>query len=330
MAVSQPVYQGSPSHGAAYKPVTVLSVDTNARVAIVQDSFGKNLSVRCDIMRAKGNLPAAGEQWIIDRQYGQWVFGAIINGATTGVIVPAANVPGLPEYQAGTQHQIDTTNATIDQKFLLRPTGDIEPTIRKTAKPGTLVMDGTSYWVSDYQNLWNWANAQGLVMPVGTTGSGLFITGDPAQTSGTAWFITPNWKGRYIMGADTGASPAVNVGDQFGSNTWSQANMPAHTHGVTVDAHGDHVHPFNTNTDGGHGGHVMASVNQAGYAPTADPQWVRVSGWGVGASAHTHGGVTAGSGQASWPHVVHETSIGGGASVDNRPSSVAINWLIWT
>jgi hypothetical protein len=121
--VSQPTYPGGTGHGIAYKPVTVVSVNTETRIAVTRDSFGKYDNVRCDIMRAKGNLPAPREQWLIDRQYGDWVFGAIITGGTEGVIIPQDNVTGLNEAQASTDERIvGIQNGTLGQ---IQGKGDI-------------------------------------------------------------------------------------------------------------------------------------------------------------------------------------------------------------
>lgn len=92
---SRPTLAGSESHGFAWKGVTVRSVNTDTRLALVIDDLGKRMEVRCDIIRAKGNLPEPGEQWIIDRSLGIWTFAAIINGTTRGVEV--SNVTDLPE-----------------------------------------------------------------------------------------------------------------------------------------------------------------------------------------------------------------------------------------
>lgn len=95
--VQQPVAVGERGVGMSYKACTVLNVNTETRMALVRDAFGKIENVRCDIMHAKGNLPAQGEQWMLERKFGMWIFGAIVTGSTRGVEVPQENVHGLPE-----------------------------------------------------------------------------------------------------------------------------------------------------------------------------------------------------------------------------------------
>lgn len=63
--------------GSAYLVVTVQSVTRDA--AIVVDNFGRQLTVRRDVMRAKAAPPDVGEQWMLDRTVGNaWTFAAII------------------------------------------------------------------------------------------------------------------------------------------------------------------------------------------------------------------------------------------------------------
>lgn len=114
--VSRPVYPGTTSHGAAYKQVQVISVNPTTYHANVVDQFGKQMDVRYDIIRAKGNPPAPGETWLIDRMYGFWTFGAIMNGGLGGVVIPPDNVTGLNATLDDHQTQItQQTNATTGQ-----------------------------------------------------------------------------------------------------------------------------------------------------------------------------------------------------------------------
>jgi hypothetical protein len=133
--ISTPRYPGSRSHGTAYKPCTVIKTDHDKLVCIVRDNIGKFMEVRCDIMRAKGNLPEPGEVWYIDRQYDIWVFGAILNGGTRGVEV--ANVTDLPEtldlIHSNTLGQItakgDILAATAGETVTRQPVGTLNQSL---------------------------------------------------------------------------------------------------------------------------------------------------------------------------------------------------------
>lgn len=73
-----PTLPGSSSYGLAWKAVTVLSVDGN--VANVRDQLSATFWVSRTNLRYKGAPPQVGEQWIVDRSYGNdWTFAMIIN-----------------------------------------------------------------------------------------------------------------------------------------------------------------------------------------------------------------------------------------------------------
>lgn len=58
--------------------MTVMVLEVKDRVAFCRDTHGGIMSVRCDIMRAKGFSPLVGETWIIDTSLGLWSFAAIV------------------------------------------------------------------------------------------------------------------------------------------------------------------------------------------------------------------------------------------------------------
>jgi hypothetical protein len=73
-----PTIPGSSSYGLAWKAVTVLSVDGN--LANVRDQLSATFWVSRVNLRYKGSPPEVGEQWIVDRSYGNdWTFAMIIN-----------------------------------------------------------------------------------------------------------------------------------------------------------------------------------------------------------------------------------------------------------
>lgn len=66
------------SLGFTEKQVVVTSVDEEQSLALVTDRFGGVLTVRTDVLRSKGPRPKEGEQWVVDRTYGDWTFALCI------------------------------------------------------------------------------------------------------------------------------------------------------------------------------------------------------------------------------------------------------------
>jgi microcystin-dependent protein len=319
--ISTPNNPGSTGHGFAWQPVWVRSVDHDTRLAVCTDQFGKDLSVRCDIMRAKGNLPDPGEQWIIEKPYGQWIFGAIITGTTRGVEV--SNVTDLPEALEDKQQQIDTN-------FVHRPTGDIEPTIRTIAKPDTLLLQGQQVSRSTYANLWAFAQEQSLIT------TGLFTNGNGSTTFGL-----PDFRGRAVFGAGSLGLDSYAVGALFGNSriTLSQDQLPSHNHtATTVSNHshggftfaaGGHNHGGFTFSAGTHGPHPNFQIPVAA-GTGANDVW---AGARIDTGAHNHD-ILADNGHThdilddgQHSHTIGNT--GGGQAVDARPPGIAVNWMVW-
>jgi hypothetical protein len=202
--VSQPVYRGAAGVQSPFKPVSVVNVNTDKLVALVRDVHGLFIEVRCDIMRAKGNLPAQGEQWLIDQQYGQWTFAAILNGGTDGVTVPQENVHGLPEIITA----YDTRMTGIADDSLTRTTSLEQRSIGQTAAKGDLLA----------------ATAGGTVTRRPAGADGQVLVADTSQPTGLA-YRTPlaltapvagaTSAGRYVGNTGSGAptSGTFAVGD---------------------------------------------------------------------------------------------------------------------
>lgn len=92
--VARPTIPGSSGIGPTYTRVVVLSVD--GPIAYVRDQTGRQLTVRRDYMRAKGNAPLPGEVWLLDRYLGnQWTFAMCMGASVNGVVIPEGNVTGL-------------------------------------------------------------------------------------------------------------------------------------------------------------------------------------------------------------------------------------------
>jgi hypothetical protein len=82
---STPTNPGSTGHGLSWKLVRVVRLIPERLGAVVVDQFGKGMEVRYDLMPAKGMLPAANENWIVEHKYGRWVLAAICTGGDIGV-----------------------------------------------------------------------------------------------------------------------------------------------------------------------------------------------------------------------------------------------------
>jgi microcystin-dependent protein len=246
------------------------------------------------------------------------------------------------------------------QPYLRRPTGDIEMSIRKTPKPGTIFLDGSIVNRADYPNLFAWVQAQGL-LTTAQAPNNLFSAGN-----GTTTFGLPDLKGRVPVGVGTltipgGVTDTYALGDKQGTNRISVAttNLPNHTHTVsdhpahshtlsgTATSAGTHQHPrnggnFYTNTTGSHDGHVNGTTVMQGYAVTNDPDWTKIAGWtsrgdhnhtvdpGDPNGAHTHPVSGSAANNSAQTHTVQ---LSGGsatpAAIDTRPPSFAVNYLIW-
>lgn len=217
--------------------------------------------------------------------------------------------------------QLDDLKATVTYQATRRPVGDIEPTLRKTEKPGTLFLQGQSLWVADYQDLFTWAQSNGLVsLEVGETP--FWVADD-----GT-YFGLPDMRGRAAVGATT-VDP---VGKSFGSasQTLSVAHMPAHNHFGATGSAGSHWHrnDFRSDGNGGHVGHVNGGnadhPTGAGYLHGHPPAWG--DGYNLGHHDHRIVGDTSTTGSHT-----HSIPFDGSA----QPffliqPSYAVNWLIWT
>ena len=143
---------------------------------------------------------------------------------------------------------VDDMRTTLTARTSRRPTGDIEPTIRTTAKPDTLILDGSTPLRADYPVLWQWVQDQSLVV------TGLFTVGN-----GTTTFGLPDFRGRVLRGK--GAAEAIGALTGSDSLTLSTAQLPSHTH--TAGGAGNHGHSFSTDAAGSHGGHVAQNLNAA-------------------------------------------------------------------
>lgn len=232
----------------------------------------------------------------------------------------------LTEVVATLKRDLDDLRSTALARAGRKPTGDIEPTIRTSAKPDTLLLQGQSVNREEYPVLWQWVQDQNLVAP------GLFGNGNGSTT-----FVLPDMRGRVLVGAGTLGPDTLAVGALSGSSrvTLSVANMPAHNHGAAdnhqhyVSPVDNHNHYFNSNPGGNHGGHYNSEVLHGGGTGwrAANPAFIwsgdhRHDGYTSNSGGHDHG-YTSNSGTHT------HTTQGAGEAFDARPPSIAVNWLIW-
>lgn len=230
------------------------------------------------------------------------------------------------EQLAQLQRDFDDLKSTVLTRASRMPTGSIEPVLLTAAKADTLLMQGQAVSRTDYSVLWQWVQDNSLIV------TGLFTVGDGSTTFGL-----PDFRGQAVVGAG-----ALAVGAKVGADsvTLSIANLPSHGHSVAVADHDQHDHAVGGHThstgaaDGNHGFHNAGAVTEASaLAGSQDHFFSVASDTGVGNAAHTHSVGVAGDDvflSSVSPHVVTQTAVGSGTAFDNRPASIAVNWLIWT
>ncbi|MFC5996961.1 tail fiber protein [Pseudonocardia hispaniensis] len=220
------------------------------------------------------------------------------------------------EKLARVERELTDLQSTIMARVARRPTGDIEPTLRKTPKPDTLFLQGQTVSRTTYAGLWQWVQDQGLVM------AGLFTSGDGSTTFGL-----PDFRGRVPVGVGTLGSDTYTLGQLFGEArvTLTTAEMPSHGHSVSASTNsaGSHSHGGGTGSGGSHGGHNYQTFGTAGGSQFPTSQ-------GSGSSDGSHSHSISSDGSHSHSVNVSQSNAGGGGAHENRPPSVAINWAIWT
>jgi microcystin-dependent protein len=209
------------------------------------------------------------------------------------------------------QRDFDDLKSTLMVRAGRMPTGSIEPTILTTAPADTLIMQGQVVSRATYPVLWKWVQDNSLLAV------GLFGPGDGSSTFGL-----PDFRGKVLRHID---ATGTAVGAQIGADSvaLTTANLPGHTHTVTLSSDGQHQHDFLTAQGGDHGGHVVGTaVITANGADHTIPTAYANSG------THNHSGTTAYNSNHS--HTASAASTGSGTAMDNRQASVGVQWLIWT
>lgn len=226
------------------------------------------------------------------------------------------------EQLARVTKEFEDLRSTVLARLATRPTGDIEPTVRSTAKAGTLILNGQTPLRSDYPALWQWVQDNGLIL------ANLFTNGN-----GTTTFGIPNFAGRIPVGVGTLGSDVYALGNAGGAAflTLAVANLPSHDHNVSGSSNGagGHTHGFGTSSDGGHSGHTNApssvGVATGGASTTNFPSFYN-NNFGT----HSHTGGTDNQGSHSHTINVDVSPTGSGTAFDNRQAYIAINWMIYT
>lgn len=207
---------------------------------------------------------------------------------------------------------LDDIKGTLLAQLMRRPVGDFEITLRTTAKPGTLICDGSNVSRTTYAALWAWAQAQGLVT------SGLFTTGDGSTTFGL-----PDFRGHVLRGK--AAAEAIGTVTGADTKTISIANLPAHDHNVGGSTGSDsHNHSGSTSTDGGHSSHNAGAFPITGGGPNSVAETTQGNTQG----SHNHD-FTTGSDSHSHSLSITESTVGSGTAFDVRQLGKAVNFLVW-
>lgn len=208
---------------------------------------------------------------------------------------------------------LDDFKATVLARLSTRPTGTIEQTLRTTAAPGTLLLQGQTVNRADYPALWAWIVEQGLSPSV-------FGAGDGSTT-----FVLPDARGRFLVVGGTLGSDTYTAGSTGGEarHTLTTGEIPGHTHPSTSSA-GAHDHGGTGSAGGNHGNHNSGASTVASALPGSQDFFFQgASNVQVGNSAHSH----SLSSDGGHTHTISANTGGGGAH-ENRPPYLAVGGLM--
>lgn len=226
------------------------------------------------------------------------------------------------EQLAEVTKQLEDLRTTVLARLATRPTGDIEQTLRTTAKAGALLMQGQTILRLTYPLLWQWAQDQSLVGV-----ANLFGNGDGSTT-----FTLPDLRGRVLVGVGTLGTDTYALGNVGGSafKTLTVANLANHDHNgiaTSTGTTGGHTHGFGTSSDGGHGGHTNAPASTPAFAAGGGSLPTFYNNF---YGTHSHSGGTDNQGNHSHSVTVDVNPTGSGTAFDGRPPYFALNWMIYT
>lgn len=111
----QPPARISGSHGPGFAVVRVETIDPDNKTCICRDSKNYAYQVRTDLLPGKGTIPAAGEHWIISKQYGDWLFSHVYADGFGGT----ATITPKSLRRVTTYTTRDLTAGEIEKGFIL-------------------------------------------------------------------------------------------------------------------------------------------------------------------------------------------------------------------
>lgn len=180
-----------------------------------------------------------------------------------------------------------------DTVALLMPTGIIKPYVGSSAPTGWLLCDGTAVSRATYSALYT------------------LVADSHGEGDGSTTFNVPDYRGRFLRGADDGAgrdpdaasrttmNTGGNTGDEVGTLQGQKTALPINT--TTLVEAGGHTHTFTVDHGSGGGSNKFAyrSNQQSGSLTTG------------AAGTHTH-------------------TITGGGDNETRPTNAYVNFIIKT
>jgi microcystin-dependent protein len=272
----KPLGPGTSATDGLYTYCHIVDVDPINKIAHVIDQLGNPRQV--SITRSMGkqlNYPAIGEDWIITRQYGDWIFAVNVNapprslhevpaGGTTNSVLAknsgtdydvqwlisatAATPNSIARRDANgnTQAATPVVGADVAPKSYVDgqvsavpgvPTGVLYPYAGSSAPSGYLLCNGTAISRTTYSALFS---------IIGTT----YGVGDGLTT-----FNLPNMLGRIPVGIDAGQTEFNAAGVTGGEKTHilTVTEMPSHTHTQSPHNHTQAAHTHNIKSNSGSG-----------------------------------------------------------------------------
>jgi len=287
------------------------------------------------IEQALAHAAAASAVGSMSYRSAAFAYAEIVAGATGTVLKITGGVPGFST--------IDIASLATAVANRLVPPGQIGATIGATEDPGWFFVNGQS--VVNAQSLYPdmWARL-------------------PTSWKSGSSMVTPDWRGKMLVGDDAGATYTLGGSTGAMSKTITSANLPVHTHTIDHDhgsftsgAEAAHTHGGSTSSAGNHnhgtttggtgsgppeffGG--VRSADTGGDKPLGVTQsggtalWLTYFNGTTTTGAHTHTiTATAGSSHShsvDVPNLTGASGNGGFANtaLDITPAVGVVNWEI--
>lgn len=203
-----------PGRNAVVAVISMVNLEKLVAEAVLSSN---NQPVSIDLslfMGTLANSPKIGEKWIITQVQGSWALVYKMSFQNSAVDVLKNSAPG--DTVIGQNGSVVHILGQIDS-VITEPSGVIKIWGGDTSPNGYLLCDGSSYNISDYQNLYS---AIGVRF------------GDP----GGGKFTVPNLKGRSVMGYDASQTEFNSVGKTGGYMIHIHGSA-AHTHTSPAHSH---------------------------------------------------------------------------------------------